>query len=846
MCARSVTVGMGLVMGDLERPGAMEPFEEVEDAPSIAEDDVVSELLDEELVTDVPGFPRYPRIPGIDDGGTYVPPKPVTAADLPLDVQAYLGQPCCCGDAGVAYTAASGDPSEPPPTCVAACPPNPHVTCQVDGSAVASFGYTPGQVVNAEKGDLLLSPGSFDGMIGALLGALDPQQHYTHMGIFVDDGFHVRHCTQLRKFKEDVFFRGSVLGQAAPTGGLDPDAVRFGWPGTVTQHVEDAWVAEDPGDRLALAPNTDPKAHQILDPITKDAVWINALSFNDILIEEPDPQHPGGTNTTTLHALVVKPCPALLTDKPWVRPLLWAAADAAKTIAGHYRFFAYTDSRISQDPALVGPPMLEEHVYGGPCNPPSPVTATLPMQCASFVWTAILQAIANGAGAALLDGDAFGDLPAVAPCIPTVPPQPAGDHPDPTNPPPDGLYSYTAAERAVAAKALYEKIRSQVSDQIASKKKTLIAVMGLSPLAAPIVEGFLGAITGTPLGSLGFLGLTAETIEALGALQKIPDTVASQILNSFSNDSAPGADWRDPSPGTAVGPDNTAWFWESPHADALDSKRPRMGLYGFNAPVNYHPGKWTKVPSKVWAVSGGPGHVRGTVTRNGHSLDGLVATVAIGCNLANIATEGGYSLEIPGGTYLATAVAEDPANGWHLEGETVVTIPPFGVAECTIDLKDPDPRFRLIQVTTDGTLTRDESLLGDDVKNYPSDRLNNAFVGPFDGRKDWTGADKSTAVISRQWGVGSDDSSTIGKLTINLTWTGFDFGSDPPLPSNMVQCEVLMQIINSDDNSVEASWNSIGYLAEDGTETFSQSVDTDEDQADHFAMTFHVSNLRMP
>jgi hypothetical protein len=430
--------------------------------------------------------------------------------------------------------------------------------------------------------------------------------------------------------------------------------------------------------------------------------------------------------------------------------------------------------------------------------------------------------VVNGAGAVFLDGDAFAEAAADPRCIPTVLPQPTGDHPDPNDPPPDGLYSYTPAERGVAAQALYSKIRNELVAQVRSEEDGL----GL-------------------LGLLGGVGAAFE-VEALTALEGIPDTVASQVLNSFSNDNAPGADWRNPSPGTAVGPDNIAWFWESPHAQEIDSKRARMGLYGFNEPVIFNPGQWIKAPSKVWAVSGGPGHVRGVVTHNGKPLDGLVATVTIGCNLGNTVTTGGFSLEMPAGTYVATAVAIDSSSGWHLSGESIVTIPAYGVAQCTIDLKDPDRRFRLIQVTTDGTLTRDEGLLGDDVENYPPQRLNDAYVGPFDGRRAWTGSDRSTAQISSQWGVGSDDSSTIGKLTITLTWTGFDFGSDPPQPSNMVQCDVLMQIIDTDDNSVEAAWNSIGYIAEDGVKTFSHSVDTDEDQADHFAMTFQVSNRRMP
>jgi hypothetical protein len=68
------------------------------------------------------------------------------------------------------------------------------VTCQLtdEGDVIAE---EPMRIVNAAKGDLFLSPGSSLGLVGAILGALRPSQHYTHMGIFVDDGLSIRHAT---------------------------------------------------------------------------------------------------------------------------------------------------------------------------------------------------------------------------------------------------------------------------------------------------------------------------------------------------------------------------------------------------------------------------------------------------------------------------------------------------------------------------------------------------------------------------------------------------------------------------------------------------------------------------
>jgi hypothetical protein len=186
-----------------------------------------------------------------------------------------------------------------------------------------------GQVVNAEKGDLLLCPGGPGGMIGALLSALVPRQHYTHMGIFIDDGSHVRHATMVRNYENEAFWigvvmEGSALESKAPTRGLDPDAVRYGWPGTITQRTEDAWASQSHDDRigyllielhhpdaatLEAAKNNKSDQLKIKDPISGECCWVNALSFDPVIEPETGLTYP---------ALLVKPCPALLGQFPWV------------------------------------------------------------------------------------------------------------------------------------------------------------------------------------------------------------------------------------------------------------------------------------------------------------------------------------------------------------------------------------------------------------------------------------------------------------------------------------------------------------------------------------------------
>src|ERR1700738_143321 len=96
-------------------------------------------------------------------------PAPVTEADLPAEVRdGYLNKPCCC-DQGtiIPYQTCKSALSEDTSACIAACPPNPNVTCQLDGQKAMT--YIPGHIGNAEKGDLLLCPATSNGLIGALL-----------------------------------------------------------------------------------------------------------------------------------------------------------------------------------------------------------------------------------------------------------------------------------------------------------------------------------------------------------------------------------------------------------------------------------------------------------------------------------------------------------------------------------------------------------------------------------------------------------------------------------------------------------------------------------------------------
>ena len=200
-----------------------------------------------------------------------------------------------------------------------------------------------GHVVNAIKGSLLMCPATGDGKIGVLLAALTPKQHYTHMGIFLDDGFTVRHATSVRNFDEH-FYNGSILGLPAPTNGIDADPLKYGWPGTVTQTAEDAWVSSAPGDRLGYLARTlglsgadfdqakaeEVKRLQLTDPLSQASVWLDALSFDSLDVHEPDSN---GTEVWNRYeALVVRPCNREMIDNPWLQDVLCCVSYDAQAI----------------------------------------------------------------------------------------------------------------------------------------------------------------------------------------------------------------------------------------------------------------------------------------------------------------------------------------------------------------------------------------------------------------------------------------------------------------------------------------------------------------------------------
>jgi len=273
------------------------------------------------------------------------------------------------------------------------------MVCQL--TAEVAWRYVPGRVLNAKKGDCLLDPGG-PGLVGQLLRQVTPAQFYSHSGIMTKNHIEVTHSTGSDDWLKD-HLAGSLFGQKG-TEGFDPAALKYLWPGTVTQTIDNAYYGE-----WITSPDTGP--YRISD-----------FSFAPDLSDF----------STIIYPVVVKPTP--FDETAAVRGKLHAIADAALAIKGHYRFYCYTKPEIS-----LGP----EGVAGADSGWAQGTIATT---CSSLIWLAAQHANVKLEGSnkiiSVSDLEPTDVLAGAAVDSSTL----------------DGLYFYTAAERQAAAKWLFQNV----------------------------------------------------------------------------------------------------------------------------------------------------------------------------------------------------------------------------------------------------------------------------------------------------------------------------------------------------------------------------------------------------
>jgi len=433
--------------------------------------------------------------------------KPVVASDLPPSSQAILGLRC-----------QQGDCLEEQPLC----PPDPRITCQLVPADptiktwVRDWVKLPWRIANAQKGDLIMSPGGSGGLIGTLLSQLMPPQHYTHMGIMTRDQTEVRQATACGDWLEDNPNGSIILSGPQPSDGFKPDVVRYGWPGTITQSIDVAYQA-------SVDPNFAPAA--VKAPNEKFYV-IKELGFDTIRINvEADADKP--PKWQDIDCLVVSSCPE--SDK--ARFLLERIADETKAVRGHYRFFAYTNASICLNPQYFGPPQFEtlQPDSNNPCAPPVPVAHTIPVVCSTFIWAAVQRLNARGVKPEIHLQNSDEQNPNA--CENSLPRNPEWDKPQPGT---DGLYFYDEQQRLKAAERLHLFLTEKVKGKIAEKVPGILTVLGGASLTASLALAALNAPAAIVLAVLGISAVEAERL--VNWLSDMPEDVANQIVNAFAFD----------------------------------------------------------------------------------------------------------------------------------------------------------------------------------------------------------------------------------------------------------------------------------------------------------------------
>lgn len=586
------------------------------------------------------------------------------------------------------------------------CPPG---TCDRDGKHCAHeglfrFTYIPGHVPYAQKGDLALSPGDGRGIISGIVAALDPPEVYDHMGIFIDNGWTIRHCTaSVDRLQDEDLFTAEIslklVGvielshEKVPLNGLRPDLVRFGWPGSITQKAEEVfrtgrnslnaqWTyagthpgqdVEDPEFpgvpfRIYQLPRPERRRRvEFNDPERDKSESVTRLQEASVFIGDP---------LREFKPMLVRPHPQF---EKQARPALWRVAEQAEKIRAHYRFFAYTKGTIALDPAFNAP-KSDDASWGALAAGARWSARTVGAMCSSFVWTAVQLANQHA--------------PAGAPQIVL---EDKAEPPDPVRGleygASDGMYRYRAKERHESGSRLVAKLEKMIRDRF--DKKIPDAAYALSP------------------GLSSYRDVTAAR-------------VGNQMANAFATDQCERLDgaWATDSEGDTASPDDILHFWDpKPHDGVLSQPKGAVAIYGDSVPIQLTTSQWSRVPLfRKQDIDLGTGEASALALVGATPVAGATVRFDLGCEtlVTTDNEETAPAVVLGTGTHFAEAfiVMPNPASG-NLETFRTARPVKFDVhrnqlTRLRLELEPPPDLWRIVDVHLDADV-HDRSFWGGDA-----------------------------------------------------------------------------------------------------------------------------------
>jgi hypothetical protein len=708
-----------------------------------------------------------------------------------------------------------------------ACEDGGELTCQLTDER--EFVYGDSRISNAEKGDLFLCPATSNGTVGALLGALIPAQHFTHMGILVDDNV-IRQCTFVEDRVQDPAYMKDQLditlvapvasyhfNETAPVNGFAAGLVRYGWPGTVSLPVHDAIDAERygaayPGARFLDADHPAQRMYQVKE-----------LSFSPVAIEPPT----GMTHPFVLPPLLVKPCTAG-DHGATPRLVAWDVADTAAAINGHYRFYAFSDGTIGLNPDYEGP-SRRHPVQGVTDAAQLPSGPTLPLTCSSFIWTAVRLTDSASLYDIVLD-TAIEDNQDRA-CLPLLRALEGeiGSRDAATK---DGLYLYDTTNRLLAARTLFDHVRSDVHKAIENK---------ISKLEATAV-----------------LQTRSEIADWVLGQSPIDVRVANQLVNTFATDAAEDLTdtWLQTGEGRSTSPDDIFRFWDqTSQMDFADGTLSRLhGLYGHNEKALVIYARPEERPVYRWAKGAGRQPVKGIVQFNGTDVVGI--TVKLNCTAAVTGKEG-YTLQAPSGRYRITAGMLEPVSELYVSGFVDVTVkdgdPVTQAGVIALGFPSEDRREIVITGHAD---TVDRRTVGPDRGATPDIALRPLQVGPAADipwdpeRMVWAPPNAGLMPTAAKATPSPGVAVRLGDW--DYAEKGYESGSDTLMirvyvelvPQTLAVNVIVNASIDEDEIEVSASWT--GTIDKDGSDRLTIDLKSAEIAPDRAHVELHIANNRCP